>query len=292
MYILFLLTTILNWPPPQLPENPTQPNTMPQAPEMVYIQGGTFTMGCTSEQEPDCFSWERPAHEVTVASFFLGKYEVRQGEWESLMGDNPSNFSDCGSNCPVEDVSWYDVIVYCNRLSEQEGLTPCYYSDQSFSTVYGKTGQTWSLPNAGEVYWLTTANGYRLPTEAEWEFAARGGVQSQGYKYAGGDAIDAVAWYSENSGDQTQPVGGKAANELGLYDLSGNVWEWCWDWYDGDYYNERVTCQPQGPNSGDFRVLRGGSWSFSARDCRVADRLFIDPGNRINFNGFRLSRAR
>ena len=241
-------------------------------PEMVFVEGGTFTMGCTAEQEPDCDDDERPAHSVTLSSFQMGKYEVTQGEWESLMGENPSNISDCGSNCPVELVSWYDVIVYCNRLSEQAGLTPCYYSDEGYSNIFGKSGETWSQPNAGEVYWLNTANGYRLPTEAEWEYVARGGIQSEGYKYAGRNDVNMVAWYRNNSNGKTQPVGGKTPNELGIFDLSGNVWEWCWDWYDGGFYSESANCQPLGPNSGSNRVLRGGSWVNDAQFCRVSVR--------------------
>ena len=178
-------------------------------PEMVFVEGGTFTMGCTAEQEPDCDDDERPAHQVTLNGFYLGKYEVTQGEWESLMGENPSYFGDCGSNCPVEDVSWYDAVVFCNRLSEKEGLIPCYYSDEGYANIYGKSGQIWSLPNEGDVYWLTNANGYRLPTEAEWEFAARGGNLSEGYKYAGGNNPNEVAWYTSNSDRQSQLVGSK-----------------------------------------------------------------------------------
>ena len=263
----------------------------PIIPEMILVEGGTFTRGCTEEQEADCLSSERPAHEVTVNSFYIGKYEVTQGEWESLMGENPSGFGDCGSNCPVERVSWYDVVVYCNRLSEQAGLTPCYYSDDGYTNVYGKSGQTWSLPNAGEVYWLATANGYRLPTEAEWEYAARGGMQSEGYKYAGGNDESAVAWYEDNSSDSTQAVGGKAPNELGLFDMSGNVWERCWDWYDSDYYNESVRCQPPGPNSGSDRVIRGGSWGNAPAFLRCAFRGYGTPGDGSYTLGFRVARG-
>ena len=260
----------------------------PNVPEMVYVEGGTFTMGCTEEQEADCFNDESPAHEVTVNSFYMGKYEVTQGEWESLMGENPSHFSDCGSNCPVENVAWYGVVVYCNRLSEQAGLTPCYYSDNEFTNVYGKSGQTWSLPNAGEVYWQIAANGYRIPTEAEWEYAARGGMQSEGYKFAGGNDVSAVAWYSDNSSSSTHAVGGKAPNELGLFDMSGNVSEWCWDWWDSNYYSESIRCQPQGPNSGTLRVLRSGGEDGNTRSCRVSRRGSGNPGNSYVSLGFRL----
>ena len=259
-----------------------------QTPEMIYIQGGTFTMGCTSEQEPDCQDNESPAHEVTVNSFYMGKYEVTQGEWESLMGENPSGFGDCGSNCPVERVSWYDVVVYCNRLSEQAGLTPCYYSDDGYINVYGKSGQTWSLPNAGEVYWLATSNGYRLPTEAEWEYAARGGMQSKGYKYAGSNDIGLVAWFNGNFIAGSNPIGGKLTNELGLLDMSGNINELCWDWYDRNYYSESNFCQPQGPNSGAFRCVRGGDWGTDRQFCRVSFRFNLNPDESFTSVGFRL----
>jgi formylglycine-generating enzyme required for sulfatase activity len=195
--------------------------------EMVLVKGGTFTMGCTAEQGSDCFDWEKPAHKVTLSDFYIGKYEVTQAQWIAVMGSNPSRFSDC-ENCPVEWVSWEDVQDFIQKLNTKTGLN------------------------------------YRLPTEAEWEYAARGGAQSWGYKYSGSNNVDEVAWFSDNSGKKTHPVGTKKANELGIYDMSGNVWEWCYDWY--GYYSSEAKTNPKGASSASLRVLRGGSWA-NGRAC-------------------------
>jgi formylglycine-generating enzyme required for sulfatase activity len=220
-------------------------------PEMVRVEGGTFTMGCTSEQGGDCYGYEKPAHQVTVSGFQMGKYEVTQAQWRAVMGSNPSHFSGC-DDCPVENVSWNDAQAYISKLNQQTGKK------------------------------------YRLPTEAEWEYAARGGNKSKGYKYAGGTDIGSVAWYSSNSSSKTHAVGQKQANELGIYDMSGNVWEWCEDWH-GDYSSSPQT-NPKGPQSGSNRVLRGGSWDDLAEFCRVSDRSYdgIYPDYRDYRSGFRL----
>ena len=187
------------------------------------------------------------------------------------MGDNPSRFK--GENRPVEQVSWVDCVEFCNKLSRKEGLTPAYKID----------GET--------VIWNKKANGYRLPTEAEWEYAARGGQKSRGYTYAGSDNLHEVGWYNRNSSDETNPVGRKKANELGIYDMSGNVWEWCWDWYGGKYYRQSPGRNPAGPSSGSDRVLRGGDQINYARDCRSADRYRHGPSYRSSGLGFRLARS-
>ncbi len=218
------------------------------APEgMVLVPAGTFMMGSVDGWED-----EQPVHEVTISkSYYMGKYEVTQAEWAKVMGSNPSYFK--GDNLPVECVSWNDVIDYCNKRSKAEGLTPCY-------RVSGDT-----------VYWDFSANGYRLPTEAEWEWAARGAGKGRlDYEYGGSNDIDAVAWYDENSGWGTHPVGQKQANSLGIYDMSGNVSEWCWDLY------------------GASRVLRGGSWNNDAWYVRSADRSDSMPDIRYVSGGFRL----
>jgi formylglycine-generating enzyme required for sulfatase activity len=269
----------------------------PQPPEMVFIQGGTFTMGCTAEQQPDCFSDESSAHQVTLPDFYMGKYEVTQEQWESLMGYTQAQMRDLanpalalygvGNTYPIYYVSWYDAAVFCNRLNEQHGYTACYYADAGYTQVYGKSGSTWSLPNTGTVYWKPDVKGYRLPTEAEWEYAARGGNISMGYKYAGSNDLNAVAWYSAN-GFRSHIVGTKAANELGLYDMSGNVFEWCYDWYNSSYYSISPACGPLGDIVGEFRVLRGGGWDINARYCRSAYRYYHTPALRFNFIGFRL----
>ena len=216
---------------------------------MVYVQGGTFMMGATSEQGSDAYDDEKPAHQVTVSSFSIGKYEVTQEEWEAVMGSNPSSFK--GSKRPVESVSWFDCQQFIQKLN-------------------AKTGKN-----------------FRLPTEAEWEFAARGGTKSWGAKYAGNSSIDAVAWYSDNSGSQTHNVGQKSPNELGLYDMSGNVWEWCQDWYGS--YSSSSQSNPRGPSSGSIRVLRGGSWRYEAWYCRVSNRDHYAPDDSDNDLGLRLA---
>ena len=215
---------------------------------MVYVSGGTFTMGGTSEQGSDAESDEKPTHSVTLSSYYICKYEVTQAIWRAVMGSNPSYFK--GDNLPVENVSWNDCQTFINRLNNYTGRN------------------------------------FRLPTEAEWEFAARGGNYSRHYKYSGSNYIDDVAWYTDNSGNRTHPVGTKQANELGLYDMSGNVREWCSDWY-GSYSSYSQT-DPTGPNSGSDRVERDGCWYYSARICRSSARNYFTPGGRSIFLGFRL----
>ena len=190
-------------------------------------------------------------HKVKLRSFYMQKTEVTQELWEAVMGSNPSYFNGC-PNCPVELVSWVDIQQFISKLN-------------------AKTGKT-----------------YRLPTEAEWEFAARGGKKSKGYKYAGSNEIEAVAWYFENSENKTHPVGRKKPNELGIYDMTGNVWEWCSDWYGESYYNSSPGNNPQGPDSGTYRVMRGGSWGNDAGYCRVARRRNRNPDLRDDDLGFRL----
>lgn len=236
-----------------------------KAPEnMVLVEGGTFPMGDTFG---DGESNEGPVHAVTVSSFYVGKYEVTQKEWRDVMGTDPSNFK--GDDLPVESVTWYDVVQYCNMLSRKNGVDPCY-------TIYGT-----------EVSCDFSKNGFRLPTEAEWEFAAKGGIRSAGYEYAGENNVDAVGWTFHNSSRKTHPVGQKQANELGLFDMTGNVWEWCWDWY-GPYSASPQT-DPQGALTGDSHVLRGGSWYYYRQSgLRAAGRYSFAPGNGESFLGFRL----
>jgi formylglycine-generating enzyme required for sulfatase activity len=224
----------------------------PLAGEMVLVQGGMFTMGCTAEQGNDCWSDESPTHQVTLSSFSIGKYEVTQWQWKAVMGanNNPSNF--VGDNLPVERVSYDEVQEFIRKLNAATGMN------------------------------------YRLPTEAEWQYAARGGNQSRGYKYSGSNAVGDVAWYWDNSGIRTHPVGIKNANELGIYDMSGNVMEWLNDWY-GDYSSDPQT-NPQGPSSGSLRVFRGGGWRDGARGARVSARSDRDSGYRSRVLGFRLAR--
>ncbi len=261
--------------------------------KMVSVAGGTFTMGCTPEQESECEDNEKPAHPVTLGNYQIGQYELTQGEWNQLMGSNPSFHQDCGDYCPVEQVSWYDAIVFCNRLSESEGLSPCYYSDAGFSQVYGKSGDNWTLPNSGAVFWRESADGYRLPTEAEWEYAARGGNQSQGYKYPGSNNLDEVAWWDpeETNLGPTRSIGQKLGNELNIFDMAGNVDEWCWDGWDPEYYETAPACSPTGPATSELGTKRGCSYECNAFGSRISDRSFQGLTSREADLGFRLVRG-
>jgi tetratricopeptide (TPR) repeat protein len=210
---------------------------------------------------------EKPVHQVTVSGFYMGKYEVTQKEYRELMGTNPSNFK--GDNLPVENVSWHEAIEYCNKRSRKEGLTAAY-------TV-----------NGTNVTWNRNANGYRLPTEAEWEYACRAGTTTA---YNTGASInDNIGWYGDNSGDKTHPVGQKPANAWSLYDMHGNVWEWCWDRY-GDY-SSGAQMDPVGASSGPDRVSRGGGWRDYAVVARSAYRDPISPTFQSSSLGFRLARS-
>ena len=222
---------------------------------MIQVPGGSFQMGSN-----DGNSNEKPPHTVSVNTFYIGETEVTQELWKAVMGDNPSNFKK-GDNYPVEEVSWNDCQTFIKKLNE-------------------KTGKK-----------------FRLPTEAEWEFAARGG-KSGGTKYSGSDNLAEVAWYGywdDNDKNRTitttttMPVAQKKSNSLGIYDMLGNVWEWCQDWYASDYYKNSPSNNPQGPSSGSYRVLRGGSWNFNAYCCRVANRYYGGPGIRGYDYGLRLA---
>ena len=215
---------------------------------MVWVDGGTFRMGATSEQGSE-ISDEKPVHSVTLSGYYIGKTEVTQALWKAVMGSNPSRFK--GDNMPVECVSWDDCQEFIRKLNS-----------------------------------LTSQN-FRLPTEAEWEFACRGGNNSRGYKYSGSNYIDNVAWYDGISGDKTHPVATKLPNELGIYDMSGNVWEWCSDWY--GKYSSGAQANPKGPYDGSYRVVRGGSWDDNAKGCRSSNRTCNSPGYHADYLGLRLS---
>ena len=218
---------------------------------MIYVQGGTFTMGATLDQGSEPWADDKPAHQVTLPSFSIGRYEVTQEEWEAVMGNNPSYFK--GAKRPVERVSWDDCQEFIRKLN------------------------------------ALTGKHFRLPTEAEWEFAARGGYRSKGYKYAGGYSysLDNVAWYVGNSNETTHEVGEKTPNELGLYDMTGNVWEWCQDWYSD--YSSKAQTTPTGPTSGSHRVNRGGSWLSNGNCCCVAYRFRTTPSYAASHLGLRLA---
>jgi len=229
--------------------------------KMVRIQGGTFAMGSPSAGYT--IYKEELQHQVTVGGFYIGKYEVTQEEYQEVIGTNPSGFK--GDNLPVERVSWFDAIEYCNKRSQKEGLTPAY-------TI-----------NGNKVTWNRGANGYRLPTEAEWEYACRAGTTTP--FNTGNDITTGQANYN---GKETMAVGSFLPNAWGLYDMHGNVWEWCWDWY-GNYKSGSQT-DPMGASSGSYRVGRGGGWGNSAEDLRSAYRLSLSPNYRNSSVGFRLVR--
>lgn len=248
--------------------------TTPPPADFVFVQGGTFHNGTSN---------------VTLSSFYIDKYEVTQASYQAVMGTNPSYFSG-NPNRPVEQVSWFNAIEYCNRRSLQEGLTPCY----SYST-YGTNPSNWpagwntSSSNHTNVSCNWSANGYRLPTEMEWMYAAKGGNQSQGYTYSGSNTIGNVAWYSSNSSSRTWDVGLKDPNELGTFDMSGNVWEWVWDIFGG--YPSGSQNNPTGASSGYLRVLRGGSWSNDANVCTVSFRNSAYATDTDSGFGFRIVRV-
>ena len=216
---------------------------------MVAVEGGTFTMGATSEQGSDAAGDEKPTHQVTLSSYYIGKTEVTQALWKAVMGKNPSKFK--GDNLPVENVSWDDCQEFIKKLN------------------------------------ALTGKNFRLPTEAEWEYAARGGNKSRSYKYSGSNNIDDVAWYNKNSENRTHPVKTKQSNELGIYDMNGNVWEWCQDRY-GDYSSATQT-NPKGATTGSNRVNRGGSSGSYGRYCRSSYRSYNTPGYSDKFLGLRLA---
>ena len=227
---------------------------------MIEVEGGTFTMGATQEQGSEAYDDEKPAHQVTLSSYYIGETEVTQGLWYNVMGQSPtlggsqwSSSYGYGEKYPAYYISYGDCLSFLTKLSQL-------------------TGQK-----------------FRLPTEAEWEFAARGGKASKGYKYSGGNTIGDMAWYTDNSSSKTHEVKKKNANELGLYDMSGNVWEWCADWYDSSYYSNSPSTNPTGPTTGSYRVIRGGGWSSSPERCRVASHNGYSPSDRSYSLGFRLA---
>ncbi|WP_145132636.1 SUMF1/EgtB/PvdO family nonheme iron enzyme [Paenibacillus sp. Y412MC10] len=252
--------------------------------DMVYVKGGTFKSNGSNYTETS----------MNLSDFYIGKYEVTQAEWANVMGSNPSAFK--GDQLPVEMVSWYDAVEYCNKRSIQEGLKPFYNIDKDHKDPN-------NINENDQIKWTVTvnqgANGYRLPTEAEWEYAASGGLEGKGFKYSGSNKAEDVAWYWRNAGDKylsgnwnwpviesnhnrTKPVGTRKSNELGLYDMSGNVREWCWDWYGDGTVRQ----------GGSFRVVKGGGWIGDISNTEVSFRGKFDPNGFGPDQGFRVVRGK
>ncbi|UYO02231.1 formylglycine-generating enzyme family protein [Paenibacillus sp. PSB04] len=252
--------------------------------DMVYVKGGTFKSSGSNYTETS----------MTLSDFYIGKYEVTQAEWANVMGGNPSAFK--SDQLPVEMVSWYDAVEYCNKRSIQEGLKPFYNIDKDHKDPN-------NINENDQIKWTVTvnqgANGYRLPTEAEWEYAASGGLEGKGFKYSGSNKAEDVAWYWRNAGDKylsgdwnwpviesnhnrTKPVGTRKSNELGLYDMSGNVREWCWDWYGDGTVRQ----------GGSFRVVKGGGWIGDISNTEVSFRGKFDPNGYGPDQGFRVVRGK
>ncbi len=243
--------------------------------DMALIPAGTFRMGDITGTG---YIGERPVHEVTITRpFLMSRTEVTQERYEAVMGSNPSSFK--GPDLPVEQVSWYDAVQFCNELSRLEGLDPCYIGSDT-NIVYD-----------------FTANGYRLPTEAEWEYACRAGTETDFHTgnmtspWGFDPALDRAGWFNQNSRLTSHPVGGREPNAFGLYDTHGNVCEWCWDWCGDGYYAASPADDPRGPASGSYRVTRSGSWCNFARDFRSAARDDRSPSGRSNTRGFRVVRT-
>jgi formylglycine-generating enzyme required for sulfatase activity len=242
-------------PPPK--DKPLPPKDKPLMSSIgiqwIYVEGGTFSMGGNGQYDG------KPIHTVTVSSFYIGATEVTFDQYDAfceVTGREKPNDNGWGrGKRPVINVSWHDAIAFCKWASEM------------------------------------TRSEVRLPTEAEWEYAARGGKKSRSYEYSGSSDVGNVAWYDGNSGSRPHDVATKQPNELGIYDMGGNVWEWCADWYSKEYYNQSPSSNPKGPESGTYRVLRGGSWINGGYSCRVAYRSSNTPGYRYYYFGFRCART-
>ena len=253
---------------------------IPYAHDMVFLAGGSFFLGSQFIDRPE---HERPRHEVWLSPFLIGCTEVTQSLWQSVMGSNPSVRS--AANLPVTNVHWYEVLDFCNKLSLKEGFAPCYKINKHFPDA-NNVGDFDSLRYS--VYFNREANGYRLPTEAEWEYAARSGDSANRLQYSGSNRINDVAWYDGNSEKKLQEVAKKQANAFELYDMSGNVLEWCWDWWGP--YNEEEAENPTGATSGTYRVIRGGGWMSQPDLCICTSRGGNSPHASAKDLGFRLVR--
>ncbi|TGD58064.1 formylglycine-generating enzyme family protein [Flavobacterium humi] len=245
--------------------------------EMVKVEGGTYQMG-SKDDNRNAETDEQKQHEVKVNSFEINKLEVSVWEWKEYCKKTKRKLPATPvwgwhDNYPITNVTWFEAVNYCNWLSKQDGLKPAY-------SVNG--------PNYACDF---NASGYRLPTEAEWEFAAKGGTKSKGYVFAGSNDSEELAWFIKNSNKSPHSVGTKLPNELGIYDMNGNVWEWCWDWYNKEYYKIEDGNNPKGPLRGEKKSVRGGSWDSQENYLRTANRISTLPEKTNEFYGFRLART-
>ena len=273
--------------------------------EMAYVQGGTFMTGCSPPEDAFCwvFGYTNPAHNVTVGDFYIGRYAVTQGQWAEIMGTDVRQYlydarnglptiHGEGNDYPMYYVSWYDAVEFCNKLSELTGRKPAYNIDKTPSAPDNEN--KWD-----DKKWVVTlipgANGWRLPTEAEWEYAARGGNKSRGYRYSGSNDINDAAWHGNNSEGTIHTAGTKKANELGIHDMSGNVEEWLFDWHEryGKKPPTTPEIDPKGPDRGLYRVTRGSSWNnYNGSQPSIHSvwrRMTRTPDVRDDFTGFRLA---
>ncbi|MEW5676118.1 SUMF1/EgtB/PvdO family nonheme iron enzyme [Flavobacterium enshiense] len=248
-------------------------------PEMVMVEGGTFKMS-PKENAVDVKSKKKIAYDIAVSSFEMSKFEVTVADWRAYVTENKLNMPAKPSwgwndEYPITNITWSDAVKFCNWLSKTNGLKP----------AYTKSG--------GKYVCDFNANGYRLPTDAEWEYAAKGGNKSKNFKYSGSDDIEMIAWYSENSRKSPQKIGTKLANELGLYDMSGNAWEWCYDYYSPIFHKVEKRQNPTGPDRGEKRCIRGGSWDSSKLEYLkpTTNQLNWNPNTTNEFFGFRVVRT-
>lgn len=244
---------------------------------MIKIEGGTFMMG-SKDADLTADTDEQKEHSVSLNTFEISKFEVTVWEWKKYVKAKKMKMPKAPKwgwqdQLPMNNITWEEAINYCNWLSTINGYQPAYSKQGPFYTCNFE------------------ANGFRLPTEAEWEFAAKGGSKSKGYKYSGGNDLDVVSWNKSNSKGQPHTVGTKMPNELGVYDMTGNVWEWCWDWYNKDYYKTETNNNPKGPEMGEKKTVRGGSWDSQPNYCRPANRISTYPNKTHEFYGFRTVRT-